>query len=90
MPQYFLVYMKVSGPLPAAVIWPFPLLPLWSAKREVDAGGLSPSCGAGCCGLIPQPEARSLLSQGATRKLGNFRARQLLAQGKGSAGGGLP
>lgn len=72
----------------ATVIWPLPIMPLRSAKREA-AGGLGLSCGLGVWPHSPS-QAPSLLSQGVTRKLGNSRDGQLLAQGNGSAGARLP
>lgn len=62
-------------------------MPLRSTKREA-VSGLRLSCGLGLWSHSP-PQAQSLLSQGASRKLGNSRVGQLLAQGKSSAGGRL-
>ena len=64
-------------------------MPLRSAKKEVAESGLRPSRGAECCGLIPHPGAQPLLSQGMSRKLGNSKPGQLLAQGKGTPEGHL-
>lgn len=72
----------------AAEICPFPLRPLRSAEGS-SCERPQAKLWAGVWSHSP-PQAGSLLSQGAARKLGNSRVWQLLAQGKGSEGSGLP